>query len=310
MTPTNWVEFVEYVAIDCDSLDQCVRLAALTGPDHASVVVNLQTGTTGISFSSAENASALSSHHPPDACIEYLRIRPLLFNTAWRVLDLLIETALNLSGMNPTSTKGWKIEEKGRVARRDAESIRPDHFAETTWRALLGIYDRLKDLRDSLVHRRSKVTNDGSIIGLDHNGGNLQPLTMVDLDALIRVALRAVEHVRSGPANIDERTIADLVGNLRSLDKFHGEKLPDDGLSRRTPSVRVIAGSPDSAGQYEIPIPHVIREAQATLAGFRQTDILIDFVQHPGITLRGRLESAPPEAVLVNPLAPPPWLSL
>lgn len=309
MSPTTWSEYADYVAIDCDTLQQSVILASLSGSAHATVIVNVTTGTTGLSLSSTNQGSVFSSHRPPADCIALLRVRPLLFNTAWRVLDLLIETSLNITGHRPQRTGNWPIDEKDQVARRNSVSIRPGHFDKSAWAALVETYSRLKTLRHSLIHRTARMRGNGAIVGIDQNGGNLQSFTPDDLDALMRVALRSVEHIRANPADIDPRITADLIGNLRLLRKFHQVTLPDVGLSSRTPTVRVIAGPPDSSGHYEISIPEIVADARAALSGFRQSDVVIEFIGHPGLTLRGRLESAPDESIIIDPLAPPNWLS-
>lgn len=309
MSPMTWNEFADYVSIDCETLEQSVELASLQGAAHASVVVDLTTGKTGLSLSSTNQGSVLSSHHPPADCINFLRVRPLLFNTAWRVLDLLIETALNTAGRRPQSSANWPIDDKDQIARRDTEAIRPAQLESSTWSALVETYSRLKTLRHSLIHRTARMRDGHTIVGIDQNGGNLQPFTPEDLDALMRVALRSVEHIRTIPGDLDQRAKDDLVGNLRLLRKFHQVTLPNVALSIRTPTVRVVAGPPDEVGLYEIPIPKIVEEARAALPEFRQADVLIEFVGHPGLTLSGRLELAPHETISVDPLAPPNWLS-
>ena len=53
----------------------------------------------------------------PTGCIELLQVRPLLVGTAWKVLDLLLETALDLVPLRRDRNHHWSIDAKVKHAR-------------------------------------------------------------------------------------------------------------------------------------------------------------------------------------------------
>ena len=48
----------------------------------------------------------------PTSCVDLLQIRPLPAGAAWKVLDLLIESALEGAGLHPDLPRGWSIKRK------------------------------------------------------------------------------------------------------------------------------------------------------------------------------------------------------
>jgi hypothetical protein len=72
----------------------------------------------------------------PSGCIRLLEIRPLLFGTAWKVLDLLLEAAFAAAGeqADQRRTGRWTIKQKANLAK--AAIGRPPSIAAELWRAL------------------------------------------------------------------------------------------------------------------------------------------------------------------------------
>lgn len=52
--------------------------------------------------------------------VNSLALTPLLFGAAWKILDLFVELALNLSGAKP-KRRNWTIEEKVTAAKNGLE---------------------------------------------------------------------------------------------------------------------------------------------------------------------------------------------
>lgn len=90
--------------------------------------------------------------------------RPLLFGTAWKVLDLLLEYALD--GLAVPKQKKWTIEAKQRHARYFAGALPGLTGMTGIWQRLCLVYDATVEARNALVHRRLEVDANGSFVNL------------------------------------------------------------------------------------------------------------------------------------------------
>jgi len=239
----------------------------------------------------------------PEACIDLLRIRPLLFGAAWKVLDLLLEEAFSQANEVPDLSRGYSIGEKGRIARSGAG--RPTKISVDVWSAITLTYDATRVLRDSLVHRRVYIDQTGSLVGLDAGGGRLAPLSAAEQEALARMTMRASEVVL-GP--VDSREEIDLRYQLTVLERLHKVSLSPGGLPPRIPEITVVVDPTNvGADTYMLDVQQVI--GNYPFAGNAYADLIVEFRDRPGQVLRGRLEDAPQSIETIDPAQPPSWLS-
>lgn len=243
------------------------------------------------------------THGPtPSGCIDLLRIRPLLVGAAWKVIDLLLEQALALSPFMPDQAHGWSIEKKlGHARESDA---RPSGIALTAWRALMKTYVETAQLRHSLVHRRVHTDAAHALVGVDRTGAPLRPFSAEEQEALARTALRAAELVTSTAGDV--RVAADPDRQLGLLRGVHGEALPMVGMADSLPEITVIVDANDS-GLYPFDVPALW--ARQPFKESTHADLVVRFRDRSGQDLRGRLEDAPDEVVVLDPDKPPGWLT-
>jgi hypothetical protein len=93
-------------------------------------------------------------------------LAPLMFGAAWKILDLLLEFALNRAGLAPARNR-WSIAEKQKHAlsgHGDRDVLR---CSQPVWDTILRVYANTVEHRHCLVHRTAKVD-----AGTGTNGGN------------------------------------------------------------------------------------------------------------------------------------------
>jgi hypothetical protein len=227
-----------------------------------------------------------------------------LVGAAWKVVDLLLETALDEAGLQADNARGWTI--KTKITHATAGDGRPKALSVQVWRALTLTYVETVQLRHSLVHRRAYTDASGALVGTNGSGGRLRPFTAVEQEAFVRSALRAAQLVIA--ANPDSRVEADLIRQLGALAGVHDQPLPAvtllDSLPEITVVVDPVAGGSDG---YVLDVPALLR--RQPFKGLTHADLVVQFRDRPGQDVRGRLEDAPNEIVIIDPDGPPTWLS-
>lgn len=283
-------------------LSRALPLASIAGRGQGTITIDLAAGKTAIHLSSHGAVGPT-----PAKCVEILQIRPLLVGAAWKVLDLLLEAALNMAGETPTKPNWWRIDEKNTHAKARSRRVRPAPIPVRAWESLLGTYSATIELRHSLTHRTASLDSANALIGVDKNRNPLRPFTPDEQEALGRSALRAAELVCMPQP--DGRVRADLTRQLSRLHNVHSTILPAVRLSDSLPTVAVLVDPTQGrSGQYALPIPMIRARARVPLPGVKFADLIVRFRDMPGFELRGRLEEAPHELVLLDPLQPPGWL--
>lgn len=300
--PVTWPEFGTSSALERDVLERALPLVLAASTGESRAVIDLASDTAQVFMTIHDVLGAT-----PGSCVQLLQIRPLLVGTAWKVLDLLIEAALDMAGESPRSQKGWRIEEK--IAQAKTAIRPPLGFPLAAWDALLATYVRTEDLRHSLVHRKVYTDPSGALVGVDRRGQKIRPLTGDEQEALGRAVLRASQLVlATGP---DERGEADLARQLGLLTDLHGVQLPTVSLPDALPAlpelVVIVDRDVEVTGRYRLDVPALV--ARCPWPEVVYADLTIEFRDRPGQQLRGRLERTPHEVVLVDPDAPPIWLS-
>ena len=299
---TSWQDFDTKSVLERDVLLRALPLVATQSTGDARAIIDMAggPGQTIVGIGTAGNLGAT-----PEACIDLLQLRPLLFGTAWKVLDLLLEAALAAAGETSGRADGsWPIATKQQKAAVFTE--RPPAISATSWRALMTMYGKTVELRHSLVHRAVYTDPAGALVGHNRQGAQLSPVTPEEQEAFGRAVLRATELVLA--ATPDTRVEADLVRHLGKLRGHHQVGLPTVPASDRLPELTAIVdGDPALPYLYTLDVPAL--RARSPWPDAACADLIVRLRDRPGQDLRGRLEHAPDEVVSIDPAAPPGWLS-
>ena len=296
--PVTWSDFDLDSALERDVLRRALPLVPTVSDGSRRVTVDRATGRASVNVELTDTLGPT-----PEGCVDLLAIRPLLLGAAWKVIDLLLEAALDEAGQRPSGNRGrWSIDEKIKKAKK--RSAQPAPVDAQTWDALMGTYVATKDLRHSLVHRRVYTNASNELVGRDDNGLPLRPLSPVEQEALARAALRAAELVTA--ATPDPRVRADLVRQLVDLRGLNGVALPAVPRSEVLPEITVIIDSdPDAPGKHVLDVPALAPHRPAH--GY--ADLVITARDRSGQQLLGQLENAPDQRVSIDFDNPPRWLS-
>jgi len=294
----SWIDFKFSSALERDLLQRALPLLPIVS-DSSRAIIDLAADSAGIAISVSDTVGPT-----PAGCIELLGLRPLLVGAAWKVVDLLLEAALDEAGLQPDNARNWTI--KAKIKHAGAGDGRPKVLNVEIWRALTLTYVETEQLRHSLVHRRAYTDASSALVGTNGSGGPLRPLAPVEQEAFVRSALRAAQLVVA--ANPDSRVEADLIRQLGALDGLHGQALPAVTLLDSLPEITVVvdpeAGETDG---YVLDVPALLR--RQPFQGQTHADLVVQFRDRPGQDVRGRLEDAPSEIVIIDPDSPPMWLS-
>ncbi len=129
--------FIESTALELDVLGRALALCPLdaTGIVRIRVDLGLVDIAGGeqvwghVSLGPADNIGA-----SPEGCVELLGIRPLLFGTAWKVLDLFMD-ALMEDNQVPTNGHG-RYSIAAKVTRAKSGQLAQDLLQQGTWDAV------------------------------------------------------------------------------------------------------------------------------------------------------------------------------
>jgi len=294
----TWSSFDLDSALERDVLLRALPLIPIAADGSIRHTVDLTGDSSGVAVKVSGVLGPTSKK-----CVEMLALRPLLTGAAWKVLDLLVEAALDQAGAIPDQRRGWSINEKVKQAR--VGIVKPNFFSDSSWAALLATYVNTAQLRHSLVHRTVHIDSNNSLVGLDKNGKALRPLTADEQDAFARTALRAASLAVSTSAN--SRMENDLLRHLHDLRKVHRIPLPSVPPGDQIREIRVLVDpAPNAPNQFLLDLPAV----KAKLAPNRITeaDLVIVPRNRPDQELRGRWEDAPNDRMHIDPEHPPHWL--
>lgn len=299
---------MEATALELDLLARALP----TVPLHATgdVRVRVDQGQVGVGVA-ARPASvhvaigvADSLGATPERCVELLGIYPLLFGTAWKVLDLYVE-ALMVDNQIPRDRFGrYTITAKVKATQNGA--LTQNLVTQEAWDALRQVYANTEQLRHSLIHRRVTLDAQGTLTGHDEQGAPLPTtLSVPEQEALVRVALRLGEAAAQDPP-VDSRTQLDLAAWLARLARFHAVPLAAEGLPDTIREVTLVLHRDPDSGLYPLDVPQLWENAN--LAGQRVADLVVEFSDQPGVIATGRLEDATVEDMELDPAALPDWL--
>ncbi len=291
----TWTDFVTDIALERDTLLRAMPLVPATAGGDFRGTLDVAADHVH-AFVSANDASMT-----PEGCVAFLRIRPLLFGIAWKILDRFHEEAFIQAGETPDQSRGFSIKEKRRLARSLVGQ--PGFLPAEVWEAVALTYDGTALMRHSMVHQSVWVDGADALVGTDSGGGRLRPVTADEQEALVHVALRRVEAAEL--FTLDTRTEGDLRAQLDRLKGIHKVTLAGAVVLTGVPELTVILAPAPGGGGYVFDTPYVRQRSPFRAAQY--CDLVVNFRDMPGVSLRGRLEDAPDRQVLLEPDQPPDW---
>jgi hypothetical protein len=200
------------------------------------------------------------------------KLAPLLFGAAWKVLDLLLEFALNRAGFSP-ARRDWAIAEKQQHASAGHGDPSVLGCSKPLWTALLSIYDATVEHRHCLVHRTAKVdATSGTLEGIDRNKQPLKPLSREEQVALAKVAGLVARAVVQG--GIDRRSEDHLKYYLDLLRAHSG--LAAFGVGGVSAPVDILLALLQENGRLILDMNGVLERARRTFPTVAHFNLLVD----------------------------------
>jgi hypothetical protein len=250
----------------------------------------------GVSMHESVSAEALEQ--------QKRKLMPLLFGAAWKILDLLLELALNRAGLARGSTE-WRIADKQRLASQGAGDRMVLGCSEAVWQALCRVYVATVEHRHCLVHREAKVDAvSGTLEGVDRQQRPLVPLTREHQLALSSIAGLAARAVLAGV--LDPRTEDHLKYQLDVLRSHTG--MTAFGVARASVPAQILLTLVQEHGTFVLDMTGVLGRAKTKLPDVAHFDVVIDIPGDSGRRLFARAENCPPGKSMIDVNALPPWL--
>jgi hypothetical protein len=230
-------------------------------------------------------------------------IRPLLFGAGYKVLDQMVEAALEAAKLDPRDGRRWSMTEKVKHARTGNGTLPPLTSNSELWERLCALYAAFAEVRHSLVHRRIKVDPAGALIAADSEDDPLRPVSVDEQEHLAILVVELADAVLAG--ELQGRAFARAAWHLNGLGNYHElPPLPDGAAPTAVPLV--IADLVDAGDNRW----HLDRDALFAAAHnvFQQTS-LFDAELHAGQNVFWcELDQVPPGIHTFSVEALPAWL--
>ena len=307
--PASLTEFDDDTVFERYVLDRATPL--MPRPQGTSVIELGESNSTGVSIGiqpAMVHIGLTDSGGSADNQVSAADIRPLLFGSAWKVLDQLIELALEQAGVpyNRRRSEYTITLKVGQAASGSVTPVAPFDLSPDLWSRVMRIYASTHVLRDSLVHRRLVVDPvTGDINGVPRPGEPAPTaLTIAEQSAFCRVAAGAAQAVIDG--HLPTRRAGQLTWALDQLTSRHG--LPSLGAApaQGVIPVVIVRPAPGLSGDLTVDITDIATRARAAVGGASHYDLEIRLPDHR--VLAGPLEDAPQGQVTFAIARPPGWL--
>jgi hypothetical protein len=233
--------------------------------------------------------------------------RPLLFVTAWKLLDLIVELVRQVTtGVAPPGPKGWRIGDKVNWSATNPSGM-PEPFTSHAeyWTRLAKLYSRLEEPRNAVIHRRFRRSADRGLVPYGVKRRPLRTISVDEIDALVFASYGLAEEVIAG--EVDRRRSFAISWRLDQL----------RALTRLAP---VGSASPPQLRRVLVNLEKVGRRWRLDLAEIRahlrsqnvDSDIadIEAYIPDTARVLVGRLEDAPlGDSCDFAASKPPTWLA-
>lgn len=296
--PTTRQKFVEGTAFELYVLET-VRPAI---EQHDSAYLDLRGGKTvaavGVDFSDSLSAGAVDRLKD--------KLAPLLFGAAWKVLDLLLEFALNSAQLVP-KRNDWSIAEKQQHAQSSGGDRGVLGCSEQVWTTVLRVYANTVEHRHCLVHRTARVdATSGTLEGFNRDNQLLKPLTRDEQVALAKVSGLIARGVLAG--GLGRRAEDHLKYYLDLLGAHSG--VPLFGVGGISAPVDILLTLVKDSGWLILDMNGVVERARKTFPTVAHFNLLIDVPDGSGRCLFAHAEACPSGQTTINLNALPAWLEL
>ena len=252
---------------------------------------NIIVGLSGVSTSDSGRREALEE------------FRPLLFGTAWKILDLLLEYALD--GLAGPKQKKWTIAAKQGHARSFAGTLPGLSGTQSLWQRLCRVYDATVEARNALVHRRLEVDANGSFVNLAASPNSPNTITVFEQDAMQGLALCCSEvALRQVCRTRDELILGWYLNTLANL-----HRLPLLPSSVESVPVIVVVNAERYESRWVFDAQNAYEKAKSIHPGCSFFDLEIHLQGSTLPPVRGELERAAQDAVRsFDPAVIEPWM--
>ncbi len=234
-------------------------------------------------------------------------IRPLFFGAAWKVLDQLIEFALEQAGVSHDRKWDYSIKFKvGETASGSVTPVPPFDLRPDLWSRTIMTYASTDVLRHSLTHRRLIVdAATGDINGVPRLGEPAPTaLTAAEQSAFCQVAVGAAEAVIG--RQLPTRRADQLSWTLDQLISHHGQPSFGASPAQGVIPVVIVRPTPGPSNELTLDFADIANRARAAVGGVSHYDLEIHLPDRR--VLAGPLEDAPPGQVTFAVASPPEWL--
>ena len=272
MTSAELSELSQDLALEKWVLDESL----LAMPDPIRDVIDLRGPNAIIS---AHATSSLSG----DAVAKFRDkvLLPLLFGTAWKMLDLIVERAWQAQRGPTTPSIAAKVR---RTLSNPTEAAPVVCGDQPVIDRVLAVYRNTVELRHALVHRRVARTADG---GLSEPSG--QQIDKPEVLSFCMISRRLSESVGR---TIDLRERSELAWQLNRLHRLHGESNLQDAYAPRPVDLVKVAAI-DVGGRLTVDVDRSKRKAKRINSGFPYADLQVYLPDLETLVLECRLEEAP-----------------
>ncbi|WP_152551438.1 hypothetical protein [Polycyclovorans algicola] len=269
---------------------------------HQGASLDLRGGSTiagtRISISATASMSGAAESRLKD------QVAPLLFGSAWKLLDLLLEFALNKAGLTP-NRRDWTIAEKQQHALNGAGDCTLLGCVPAVWDAMCRVYGATVEHRHCLIHRTAAVDDvTGSLQGVDRNGQQLRALSRDEQVAFAKVASLAARGVIVG--GIDQRSEDHLKYQLDQLVNHSG--CATFGVGGSSAPVEIELELLEEDGSHYLDLTDVMTKARRTFPTVAHFDLVIDVPGESGRKLVANAENCPAGKTKIDLSSLPAWL--
>ena len=290
-------------------LDRATPL--LPRPQGTSVIELGEFNSTGVSIMAQPamvHVGLTDSGGSADNQVSADDIRPLLFGAAWKVLDQLIELALEQASVaHDRQPSDYTIKLKAnKAANGSVAPVPPFDLSPDLWSRVMRIYASTRVLRDSLTHRRLIVDPvTGDINGVPRPGEPAPTaLTIAEQSAFCRVAAGVAQAVLDG--DLPTRRAGQLSWTLDQLTSRHGQPSFGASPAQGVIPVVIVRPTPGLSCELTLDITDISARARAAVGGVSHYDLEIRLPDHR--VLAGPLEDVPQGQVTFAIASPPGWL--
>ena len=306
--PTSLTEFDEDTAFERYVLDRATPL--LPRSQGTSVIELGEFNSVGVAIGGQPATVDVGSTDSMGSAGDQLTaddIRPLFFGAAWKVLDQLIELAMEQAGVSHDRNSEYSITFKVRgAASGSVTPVPPFDVRPDLWLRTIMTYASTHVLRNSLTHRRLIVDPaTGDINGAPRPGEPAPTaLTVAEQSAFCQVAVGAAQAVIDGSCQPAGQISS--AGHWISSPRTTGQPAFGASSAQGMIPVVIVRPTPGPSDELTLDFADIDHRARAAVGGVSHYDLEIRLPDHR--VLAGPLEDAPQERVTFALASPPGWL--